>query len=121
MGIDNEAVLIYGITLNYEDVKNIEKKYDVEDIIEDIQIEVFLPLSTYTDFTSFYLGVASPYYNADETECVYFITMIKDKSLSLLRLQDLVDNWLKESWTDLLTELEIDYQDPELVALPNTY
>lgn len=49
MGIDNEVKLFFGLELDYDDIKRIGELFKID------------------------LSLASAYYNACETECIYYV------------------------------------------------
>ena len=86
MGIDSEAILVYGWLLEYDQMKSIVQTifresglYD-EDGLEDWEYRMIdhLPEWLEENHPDIKMGSASPYYNSCTTEHTFYITFRED-------------------------------------------
>lgn len=103
MGIYNDARLFYGLEFDYEQVKHLKEKYDIEYLDDDTC-----------------LIISSPYFDADDQHKVYVLGIeIKD----FLSLNDFIKKIDKEK-TDLFIEkmckeYNLLYEEPKILFIPD--
>lgn len=116
MGIDNESLLVFGILLSYKEATNKfpEGFWDTIDMWDQEVVK---------NFNDIFFGYASPGYNADCTECTYFISLIEPNNTQLTceEIGELVMKWKETSYIECLQQYDIEFAEPVLVSLPNVY
>lgn len=124
MGIDNDAVLIYGWTFEYEDFCNRVKEAIGEETYEDfLEKHDFLDLFDHEHFKNhtkeFKFGMASPYYDSAYAERTCYISFEFENTEELYELmKDHRENGLDKY--DLLRMLKI-VEPPQVCALPHIW
>jgi hypothetical protein len=120
MGIDNSAKLVFGIIIDKDIFEKIVKKYMPEDYGDDA-IEYFQ--SDYLDITQYYkgiyLGFTSPYYDIGCENWTYYIGIgnKEDESLSIEEITDLILSYKASDFQKLLSDNNIEDQEPALMAI----
>lgn len=116
MGIDNNAILVYGWTFSHEEFfPKIEKllagfndyidEYNVEEIFEE-----------HFPDSELMIGNASPYYDSDMTERTYYLSFV---NLSTDKLYELMKLHKEQGFSNgLLEKMEIT-DPPQVYALPH--
>lgn len=121
MGIDSEAVLVYGWTFEYEEMKDIVEGifaglgYDKDKM--DWERILFEDLVDWLgeNHPDIEMGMASPYYNACHTESTFYITFRKDLIKDLIIHPEVVETY------ELLKSIGIYGQPEDLCALVHIY
>lgn len=121
MGVDNDVKNVFGILLYCDDFKKISKvvgnDVDLMDMVWDEQYDTFNE-----KYPQLYLGYASPYYDSGYDEYTFYIGIGKEqRSYSLNDLKKLITTWENSGYRECLKEMGIDFEEPEIIALPHIY
>lgn len=118
MGIDYNAVLIYGWTFSYDEIfdKIAKLLKDSNEYIDQNNIEEVF--NEYFPDTELIIGNASPIYNSDMLDRTYYLSF---PNLTTDRLYELMKRHKEEGLCNsLLKEMEIT-DLPQIYALPDIY
>jgi hypothetical protein len=112
MGIDIDSVIVFGIGLDYQEANDING--DGIDLWDDDKLKEKYP------FLSF--GYASPWYDSDVTDYIYYIGIGKIKTdYSVKDLTELMSNWKSSGYIECLEELGIEFREPELFSVAHVW
>ena len=122
MGVDNEAILVYGWLFDYDKMVNIVNKifislgYDQDEIDMTKLLEEDLQEWLLEKHPDFKVGRASPYYDACYTENDYYISFAgdSDRLKEIIKHPEVVETYELVQMLDLKTP-------PGLYALSNIY
>lgn len=117
MGIDNDAALIFGRLLTRDELYLVaEKLGDPDDLFHD---DYEAP-----EFHELYIGSASPWYDADYSDRVGYISLIsrhRKGPLTVDEIAKLLTTWKDSKYYELLQFLQIDSRPPQMYALPHIW
>ena len=114
MGIDNDSRLVFGFILSEEDCEKMENI--VGDVFWDCD-------KTYDSYNDLNFGYASPWYDSDIPDRVYFISINDpcNTEMSLDELSKLLNSWDNSQYRQCLNDLGIPFEEPKLYSLPLIY
>ena len=124
MGVDNEAILVYGWVFDCEDFRSkiikilysvgIDPNYNMDNYELVIMFKQYL-----SDLhPGFRVGYTNPYYDCDETECEYYLTFegIEDTEHLYKIMTDVYGD--KDTEYEIVKMMDLT-DKPELYALPH--
>lgn len=123
MGADNYARLVFGIILDMKDFEKIVKKYMPKDY-DDHFVFYFQENENILakDYPGFYIDIAYPAYDIDSENWTYYLGIGENlESLTIEETYNLLSSY-QNSETDygrLLSDFEIKFQKPTLMAIPH--
>ena len=121
MGVNNEAILVYGWVFDFEDfISKILKILYSVGIDSNLDYELVELFQQYLSdrHPGFRVGYASPYYDCDETECDYYLTFegIEDTEILYGIMTDVYGD--KDTEYEIVKMMDLT-DKPELYALPH--
>lgn len=111
MGLDYDAVLVFGIVLTQEEAALVRDKY-----YNDDHGEYILPEDL---FGGLFVGWTYPYPDADERVYISLLSHYTNQ-LSQKEMFELL-SWNRSLWANFLEHIGISYREPELLCLPHIW
>jgi hypothetical protein len=117
MGIQNDAILCYGIEFEYEDIVILKESKQFKELVEEIGCDDIPNLWQEMSFIT-----ASNYYDQDEEYYNYIIGVeIKDN----LSLSDFISQFDKEEIKNYIKDeckkYNLTYIEPKIICRPNIF
>jgi len=117
MGIQNDAILCYGIEFSYDDIVHlkdtIEFKQRAEDIGSDDMVNVW------SEFGHIY---CSNYFDQEEEYHTYIIGKELPKDMTLKEfLNGINENEMKIYLQKVCKDYDLQYSEPKILCRPNVY
>ena len=124
MGVDHEAILVYGWVFDREEFRSkVLKVLHSIGIDPNHDYECYELIDMFREYLSechpeFRVGYANPYYDCDETECDYYLTFegIENSEYLYKIMTDVYGD--KDTEYEVVKMMEIT-EKPELYALPH--
>ena len=128
MGIDNEAKIVFGSLLGYDDMLKVIKSFmeTEEEQDEDFQNFYYEKLDSYdaeNRFTKKYkgisLGMCSPYFDCDFGTKTFYVSIDEDGDFSIEQSEKLISGYKSTDYFQFLQDYSFDYGEPHFIAIVN--
>lgn len=117
MGVDNDAILCYGIEFSYDEIKHLKDLQEIKDLAENIGCDFMPNLWEEMGFVS-----ASYYYDAEEEDRSYIIGTKIEKDLTLNEfVQKINENEIILFLKGVCDKYNLKYEDPKILCRPNVW
>ena len=115
MGIDYDVIFVFGMEIPDEHIDKIREHFGEYAFTVDCDIAE-------TEYPKLFFKYASPYYNADENEYRYFVSLI-EPGITELTMDDvklLINSDLVE-YKRFLNDFDIPYEEPRFFVANDIY
>ena len=127
MGIDNDAKIVFGSLLGYDDILKVIKSFmETEEEDEDFQNFYYEKLDNYdveNRFTKKYkgisLGMCSPYFDCDFETKTFYVSIDEDEDFSIEQSEKLISGYKSTDYSQFLRDYGFDYEEPRFFAIVN--
>ena len=117
MGIQNDAILCYGIEFSYDDIVYLKDTIKFKQLAEDIDTDNMVNLWSEMGHIT-----CSNYFDQEEEYYTYIIGKELKSDMTLNELIDTIDQYeIKNNLRDICEEYNLVYSTPRILCRPNVY